>query len=78
MNDEQIDRLYEILDTERKKLAQLEENYQKEIKTLNEKHLIEWQEMQARENKERVTKAQEEAAKEEWDPDDILKELDNM
>ena len=41
MTDEQIDRLFDILETERKKLEELEVKYQEEIKTLNEKHLIE-------------------------------------
>jgi hypothetical protein len=54
MTKKQIDRLYNILDTERKKLKALEIKYQKEIKALNEKHLIEWQEFQvkSKQNKE--------------------------
>ncbi len=43
MTDEQVDRLFGILETERRKLEELEAEYQKEIKTINEKHLIEWQ-----------------------------------
>ena len=54
MTNEQIDRLFNILDTERKKLEALETKYQKEIKSLNEKHLIEWQEIQMKENKEKI------------------------
>jgi len=46
MTDKQIDRLYNILDTERKKLQALEIKYQEEIKALNEKHLLEWQAFQ--------------------------------
>jgi uncharacterized caspase-like protein len=42
MTEKQINRLYEILSTERKKLEKLEVKYQKEIKNLNEKHLNEW------------------------------------
>jgi vacuolar-type H+-ATPase subunit I/STV1 len=54
MTKKQIDRIYNILDTERKKLEALEIKYQKEIKALNEKHLIEWQEFQvkSKQNKE--------------------------
>ena len=44
MTDSQISRLEDILETEKRKLEQLEIKYQKEIKALNEKHLIEWQE----------------------------------
>jgi len=37
MTDDQIDRLFNILDTEKKKLDALEDKYQNEIKKLNEK-----------------------------------------
>ena len=46
MTDKQVEKLYDILYTEKKKLAELEGKYQAEIKALNEKHLIEWQEFQ--------------------------------
>ena len=78
MNDEQIDRLFEILDTEKKKLEQLEQNYQKEIKSLNEKHLIEWQDFQIKEKKEKIAKAQAEEKKNEQDPDEILDKLNEI
>lgn len=52
MTDKQIDKLYNILEVERAKLQQLETKYQKEIKTLNEKHLIEWQEFQMKKRQE--------------------------
>lgn len=78
MSDEQIDRLFEILDTEKKKLEQLESNYQKEIKSLNEKHLVEWQSFQVKDSKQKIAKAQEEDAKWEQDPDDILNMLNNL
>lgn len=78
MTDSQIDRLYDILETERKKLEELEVKYQKEIKTLNEKHLIEWQEMQIKEGKQKVAVAQAEDKKDEGDPDEILNMLNNI
>jgi len=74
MTDAQIDRLYDILETERKKLQELEVKYQKEIKTLNEKHLIEWQEMQVKEGKKKVAAAKAEEGKQE-DADEILNML---
>lgn len=78
MSDEQVDRLYDILDTEKKKLEQLESSYQKEIKSLNEKHLVEWQAFQVKDNKQKIAKAQAEDAKGEQDPDDILNMLNNL
>ncbi len=77
MTDTQIDRLYDILETERKKLWELEVKYQKEIKTLNEKHLIEWQEMQVKEGKKKVAAAKQEEGKQE-DPDEILAMLNDL
>ena len=57
MTDDQIDRLFNILDTEKKKLEALEEKYQTEIKKLNEKHLIEWQEFQMKDSKQKIKAA---------------------
>lgn len=76
MNDTQIDRLFNILETERRKLEELELKYQEEIKALNEKHLIEWQEFQSRDAKKRIA----EAEKEDWveDPDEVLKMLNSL
>ena len=81
MTESQIDRLFNILDTEKKKLAELEIKYQKEIKTLNEKQLIEWQEFQVKQNKQKVAQAHSDEQNEEntnWDPDDVLKMLNNI
>ena len=76
MTDEQIDRLFNILDTERKKLEALEEKYKKEIKQLNEKHLIEWQEFQLKDSKSKIKAA--EAKDKTEDADDILAMLDDL
>jgi len=76
MTDDQIDRLFNILETEKKKLEELEVKYQKEIKDLNEKHLIEWQEFQMKDSKKKI-KAQEAKDKKE-DPEDILAALNDL
>ena len=77
MTDDQIDRLFDILETEKNKLEELEVKYQKEIKSLNEKHLIEWQEMQVKEGKKKMAEARSNEAKEE-NPDDILNMLNEI
>src|SRR3989338_5823918 len=69
MTDDQIDRLFNILDTEKKKLEALEEKYQTEIKKLNEKHLIEWQEFQMKDSKQKIKAAQD--SESEDDADDV-------
>jgi len=78
MTDSQIDRLYDILETEKQKLEELELKYQKEIKSLNEKHLIEWQEFQAKKAKEKMAEVKKNEKAEEKDPDDVLSMLDDM
>jgi uncharacterized protein YsxB (DUF464 family) len=55
MTDEQVDRLFNILMTERRQLEELNVKYQEEIKTLNEKHLIEWQSLQSKKTRDKVT-----------------------
>lgn len=77
MTDEQVDRLFDILDTERRKLEELEIKYQEEIKSLNEKHLIEWQSFQTKENREKIRKA-EESDQEDVTADQVLKMLDDF
>lgn len=78
MTDSQVDRLYNILETEKKKLEELEVKYQKEIKSLNEKHLIEWQEFQIKKAKDKVTQAKKEDSENDKDPDDVLQMLNDI
>jgi hypothetical protein len=59
MTNEQIDRLFNILMTERHQLEELNIKYQEEIKTLNEKHLIEWQSLQSQKAKEQLQKVEQ-------------------
>jgi hypothetical protein len=59
MTNDQIDRLFNILMTERHQLEELNLKYQEEIKTLNEKHLIEWQSLQSQKAKEQLQKAEQ-------------------
>ncbi|MBP9779172.1 hypothetical protein KBD33_00945 [Candidatus Gracilibacteria bacterium] len=58
MTNEQIDRLFNILTTERQQLEELNIKYQEEIKTLNEKHLIQWQSLQSQKAKEKIQQAE--------------------
>lgn len=77
MTDEQIDRLFDILETERRKLEELEVKYQEEIKNLNEKHIIEWQDFQSKENRKKVADAEAQDRKDD-DADDVLKMLNDI
>lgn len=51
MTDAQVTKLFNILETERRKLEELEIRYQTEILCLNKKHLLEWAEFQRKEAK---------------------------
>lgn len=71
MTNEQIDRLFNILMTERRQLEELNLKYQEEIKTLNEKHLIQWQSIQSQKAKEKVQEAESKDTSKQ-DADDML------
>lgn len=60
MNEDQTKRLYDILETEKKKLEELEVKYQEEIATLNQTHTNEWQAHEMKKQKEAI--AAQEAA----------------
>ena len=76
MTAEQVDRLFNILETERVKLEELERKYQEEIKTLNEKHLIEWQEFQLKSAKDKIAQAENaQSGDEKRDADAIIGSL---
>ncbi len=77
MSNDQIDRLFDILETERKKLEELEIRYQEEIQNLNEKHLIEWQEFQSKDTRDKVSQAEAKDKKDD-DTDSILSMLNNI
>lgn len=78
MSNEQIDRLFDILETERRKLEELEVKYQEQMKNLNEAHLMQWQEYQVTQwaaKVKEVAKA-EQAEKKGENAEDVLKGLD--
>ena len=75
MTNEQIDRLFNILMTERRQLEELNIKYQEEIKNLNEKHLIQWQSLQSQKTKEKI-QAAEKWDNSKQDADDALSQLD--
>jgi hypothetical protein len=77
MTQEQVDRLQNILETEKKQLEALEIKYQEEIKNLNEKHLIQWQDIQNKQAKAKIAAAEAgDTSKEK--ADNVLAMLDNI
>jgi hypothetical protein len=77
MTDEQVDRLFNILMTERKQLEELNMKYQDEIKTLNEKHLIQWQSLQSQKARDKV-QAQEKIDNSKDEANTVIEMLDTL
>jgi TnpA family transposase len=77
MTDEQVDRLFNILMTERRQLEELNLKYQEEIKTLNDKHLIQWQSLQSQKTREKV-QAQENKDGSKEEANTVIEMLDTL
>lgn len=76
MTKDQVDRLREILTTEKQKLAEIDKKYQKQLQGVNEKHLIEWQAMKMKESKQKVAAAESKVkGSEEQQSEELLKQL---
>lgn len=58
MTSEQVEKFRKILLNEKEQLAKLDQEYEKEIKTLNDKHLVEWESMKMKEKKAARVKAE--------------------
>lgn len=79
MTDQQIEKLKKILLQEKAQLQKLDAEYEKELKKLNDKHLLEWKEFEARKSREERQKAEAaEEAKEKAAEEDILSQLDEV
>lgn len=76
MTPDQVNKLKTILVTEKTQLSELDKQYEQEIVKLNEKHLLEWKEFEAREQRQKLkakeSKHQEEDKKIE---EDLLQKL---
>ncbi len=79
MTDEQTTKLQGILQNERDQLAALDAKYEDEIKNLNEKHLLEWQEHEARDKRQQREALEIEAeAAEKAAEENVLGEIDKL
>ncbi len=77
MTEEQVSKLRVILMKEKEQLAKLDNEYEKELKRINDKHAIEWKEFQTKKAREE-RKAQESVAtvEDQKAQEDILAKLD--
>jgi len=79
MTQDQVNRLREILTTEKQKLAEIDQKYQKQLDEINQKHLIEWQAIKAKEQQQRLRQAEQKTKSEdEKESEDLLNQLNTI
>lgn len=77
MNNDQIDKLFNILMTERQEIERLDLAFQEEVKKLNEAHMIKFQQLQSQRAKEKIEEAERKDTSKQ-DAEDILGSLDSL
>lgn len=76
MNDEQVDKLREILVNEKKQLQAIDSEYEQELRRINDKHVAEWKGFQAKEKREKLKTAEQTTEKTEAETEEeLLKKL---
>jgi hypothetical protein len=79
MTDEQVGKLREILTNEKSQLAQLDKNYEAELKQINKKHVSEWKAFEAKEKREKREKTEAHVEKtEKEEEEDLMKKLQGL
>ena len=79
MTEDQVQKLREILENEKRQLQKLDDQYKTELKTINEKHLLQWRDFETKEKRKKLqkTEAKEESAEAQKEAQ-LLKELENI
>lgn len=76
MTQDQVVRLREILTTEKQKLQEIDQKYQKQLEQINEKHLLEWQAVKLKERRTKVAAAEKKSkAQEKQEEEDLMQQL---
>lgn len=76
MTDEQISKFHGILTNERNQLKRLDQEYETQMKKLNDKHQREWTEFEVRKKREAIQKAEAKTeAEEKTQEEELLKKL---
>lgn len=79
MTDDQVLKFKEILISEKQQLAKLDTEYEEELKKINDKHLVEWQDFEKKQERETLQKKERIAEAEEISlEEDILKKLNDL
>jgi hypothetical protein len=76
MTEEQIRKFRDILLNEKQQLSRLDKEYEKELQTLNEKHMLEWKEFESKEKRKTLESAEQKSeAEEKAAEEELLKRL---
>lgn len=76
MTDDQVVRLREILASEKEKLAEIDKEYEREVKSINVKHVAEWKTFAAKEKREKLKAAESKTEEtEKASEEELLKKL---
>lgn len=79
MTDDQVVRLREILASEKEKLAEIDKEYEREVKSINTKHVAEWKTFAAKEKREKLKAAESKTEEtEKTSEEELLKKLGEM
>ncbi|MBI5151968.1 hypothetical protein HZA39_00375 [Candidatus Peregrinibacteria bacterium] len=77
MTDEQINKLRNILVNEKEQLTRLDEEYNKDLRNLNDKHIIEWEDFTRKQKRKEVAEAEAKSEVTEKEKEaQLLKELE--
>ncbi len=79
MTEDQVKKLREILANEKNQLAEIDKQYNREVKQINEQHVAEWKEFEKKDKRdqliEKEKKTEEEEAKAQ---EELLGQLNNL
>lgn len=79
MSEQQLKKFQGILETEKRQLAKLDQEYETQLKKLNDRHVIEWKEFESREKRREIEQAEKQAEKEEKKAEeDLLEQLEDL
>ncbi|MBI2638189.1 hypothetical protein HYW83_01225 [Candidatus Peregrinibacteria bacterium] len=79
MTDEQVGKLREILMNEKNQLSALDKEYEQELKRINDKHVSEWKEFEAKEKRKKLQTAETATEKTEKEEEEtLLKKLQGL
>lgn len=79
MTEDQIKKFRDILVNEKAQLSNLDKEYEKELTKLNEKHMVEWKDFEAKEKRKSIATAEQASKdKEKADEEELLKRLSQV